>query len=225
MGYMKAMRIHWRTIVFLLTPLVFLPIAVVRPTQDRNMLILASLMVAASVEKCNIHRRISLSDHVWFHAAHVATVDVDQKKHPCLHRGFLLCGFLCTLTRLKCFFRKLSRKEDNVDEADEDTAEEIAAEESSLRQELTTAQRRKNELFRKGLCLSIAYACNVGGSATLIGTGTNMVFKVVSDEIFSSHGVENPITFASWFAFWLPASFIGLIVAWVWLQLQYSGLR
>ncbi|KAK2164101.1 hypothetical protein NP493_1430g00019 [Ridgeia piscesae] len=111
MGYMKAMRIHWRTIVFLLTPLVFLPIAVVRPTQvskaaygviimaifwatevvpipitsllpvvifpilgvmsskelsqnymkDINMLILASLMVAASVEKCNIHRRISLS--------------------------------------------------------------------------------------------------------------------------------------------------------------------
>ena len=96
--------------------------------------------------------------------------------------GFFCAGFLCTLTRRKCFFRKLSQKEDNVYEADENTTEEIAAEESSLRQELTTAQRRKNELFRKGLCLSIAYACNVGGSATLIGTGANVVFKVVSDE-------------------------------------------
>ncbi|KAI0239557.1 Solute carrier family 13 member 5 [Lamellibrachia satsuma] len=31
--------------------------------------------------------------------------------------------------------------------------------------------------------------------------------------------------FAAWFAFWLPASFVILIIAWVWLQLQYSGIR
>lgn len=312
MGYIKVMRIHWRTIVFLLTPLVFLPIAVVRPTQvskaaygviimaifwatevvpipvtsllpvvifpilgvmgakelsqnylkDRNMLILASLMVAASVEKCNLHRRISLR-----------VIKLIGARRPRIMLGFMLPTWLLSMwisntattaimfpvaqsileqfeTNTSCADemnginssddivielqtvvghanKNLSGNEDDVDEVVEDTLEENAIEESSLRrkQAVTPAQHRKNELFRKGLCLSIAYACNVGGSATLIGTGTNMVFKDISDEIFSSHGVDNPITFASWFAFWIPASFLGLIVAWVWLQLQYSGIR
>ena len=87
-------------------------------------------------------------------------------------------------------FRKLPGREDvgeeaveeSVEEAAETTFVENALEGSSLRRKKAHKKRRQNEQFRKGLCLSIAYACNVGGTATLIGTGTNMVFKDVSDE-------------------------------------------
>ncbi|KAI0239554.1 Solute carrier family 13 member 5 [Lamellibrachia satsuma] len=345
MGYVRVMRLHWRTIVFLLIPVFFLPIAVVQPTQvskaaygvvvmaifwatevlpipitallpvvifpvlgvmgakelsqnylkDRNMLILASLMVAASVEKCDLHRRISLG-----------VIKFVGARRPRIMLGFMLPTWLLsmwisnTATTAIMFpvaqsildqfdtprssvrepdddrtdaanentnddnnvelqsivghaYRSLldeqsmggsgwrcrnpSGREDVGEEAVEESVEEAAeAAETSLvenalegsslrRKKAAHKKRRQNELFRKGLCLSIAYACNIGGSATLIGTGTNMVFKDVSDEIFSSHGVDNPITFAAWFAFWLPASFIGLAFAWVWLQLQYSGIR
>ncbi|KAI0241025.1 Solute carrier family 13 member 5 [Lamellibrachia satsuma] len=79
--------------------------------------------------------------------------------------------------------------------------------------------------FCKALSLCIAYAANVGGTATLTGTGPNLVFKGVVDELYNSHGLLTPITFTSWMLFALPGAAICLVVAWIWLQLQFLGFR
>lgn len=63
--------------------------------------------------------------------------------------------------------------------------------------------------FSKALMLGVAYACSIGGMATLIGTPTNLVF---SGMVQKSFGVE--ITFYQWFIIGFPVSIILLFIAW-----------
>lgn len=65
--------------------------------------------------------------------------------------------------------------------------------------------------FSVALLLSIAYACSLGGIATLIGTPPNLVFH----RIYSIYFPEaTQVTFAQWLAFGVPLSLIMLIVTW-----------
>lgn len=78
----------------------------------------------------------------------------------------------------------------------------VLIEEGSLEAEL---ERR----FERALLLSIAYACSIGGIATLIGTPPNAMLAAY---LAREHGVV--ITFASWMSFALPLSILLLVVAW-----------
>jgi solute carrier family 13 (sodium-dependent dicarboxylate transporter), member 2/3/5 len=80
----------------------------------------------------------------------------------------------------------------------------VLIEESSLEAEL---ERR----FERALLLAIAYACSIGGIATLIGTPPNAMLAAY---LAREHDVV--ITFASWMAFALPLSLLLLVLAW-WL--------
>ncbi|PAA79150.1 hypothetical protein BOX15_Mlig006849g2 [Macrostomum lignano] len=71
-------------------------------------------------------------------------------------------------------------------------------------------------------CLSVAYACNVGGVATLIGTGTNLVLVGQLQQIYR---VSNVVTFSNWMAFSLPLSLFSLLLIWLLLQLVFVGPR
>lgn len=63
--------------------------------------------------------------------------------------------------------------------------------------------------FSKALMLGVAYACSIGGMATLIGTPTNLV---LSGMVEKSFGVS--ISFYDWFIFGFPISVILLFIAW-----------
>lgn len=68
-----------------------------------------------------------------------------------------------------------------------------------------------SEGFNKALLLGVAYACSIGGMATLIGTPTNLV---LSGMVKKSYGVE--ISFYQWFIIGFPISVVLLGVCW-WL--------
>ncbi|XP_021378261.1 solute carrier family 13 member 5-like isoform X3 [Mizuhopecten yessoensis] len=74
----------------------------------------------------------------------------------------------------------------------------------------------------KAMLLSICYAANCGGVATLTGTGANLVMKGQAD--LMSDG-ESGITFATWFVFAFPVAVINVLLAWLCLQVVYFGLR
>lgn len=63
--------------------------------------------------------------------------------------------------------------------------------------------------FSKALLLGVAYACSIGGMATLIGTPTNLVFSGMVEKSF---GVE--ISFYQWFIIGFPLSVLLLLTAW-----------
>lgn len=65
--------------------------------------------------------------------------------------------------------------------------------------------------FSTGLMLAIAYACSIGGIATLVGTPPNLSFSRIFEIIFPE---AEPITFGTWFLMGLPLSIIMLTIVW-----------
>jgi sodium-dependent dicarboxylate transporter 2/3/5 len=62
-----------------------------------------------------------------------------------------------------------------------------------------------------GLMLGIAYACSVGGMATLVGTPPNLAFARIFSITFPT---AKPIAFGSWFFLALPLSAVFMVVIW-----------
>lgn len=70
----------------------------------------------------------------------------------------------------------------------------------------------ENLIFGKALMLAIAYSASIGGMSTLIGTPPNLVLAGVVEETF---GYE--ITFSQWFKFGFPISIVLLFICWKYL--------
>ncbi len=66
--------------------------------------------------------------------------------------------------------------------------------------------------FTVGLMLGIAYACSMGGIATLVGTPPNLSLARIFEITFPE---APPITFGSWFIMALPISIMMLIIIWL----------
>ncbi|XP_064609432.1 solute carrier family 13 member 2-like [Liolophura sinensis] len=76
--------------------------------------------------------------------------------------------------------------------------------------------------IRKGMTLCVAYAATCGGVATLTGTGPNLVFKGQTDSLFNH---DAGVNFTSWFVFAFPCTVMSLMACYVWLQVNFLGIR
>jgi sodium-dependent dicarboxylate transporter 2/3/5 len=66
--------------------------------------------------------------------------------------------------------------------------------------------------FTLGLMLGIAYACSVGGMATLVGTPPNLAFVRIFSITFPT---ATPIAFGTWFVMALPLSLFMMVIIWL----------
>ncbi len=82
---------------------------------------------------------------------------------------------------------------------------------SILEQVKPSGSEKGNSLFGVTLMLGIAYAADIGGMATLIGTPPNLVFL----ELYNSQQSGfSPIGFLDWMILVLPMSILFLIIGW-----------
>ncbi|KAK2174476.1 hypothetical protein NP493_799g03000 [Ridgeia piscesae] len=237
--------------------------------KDTNMLIMGGLMVAVSIECCNLHRRVAL-----------AVLKLVGVKKKWLMLGFMLpTWFLSmwisnTATTAMMFpvaqavlsqfeqgrqsadqVARLRRSLSRMDRLDRSGTETVDTETMTISSIVGHSTRSKsclyistlgsshsvlriepeddennnsaeNAEFGKCLSLAIAYAANIGGIATLTGTGPNLIFKNIIDDEYASNGVDkSPITFMSWMIFGFPLSALCLVISWYWLQVLFIGCK
>ncbi|KAI8504940.1 Solute carrier 13, partial [Branchiostoma belcheri] len=85
---------------------------------------------------------------------------------------------------------------------------------------ITEKESSRRQSMQKGMMLCIAYAANIGGTATLTGTGPNLIVSEQMEIIFP----DGPgIDFATWFFFAAPGMVITLFLAWLWLSTIFVG--
>jgi sodium-dependent dicarboxylate transporter 2/3/5 len=78
----------------------------------------------------------------------------------------------------------------------------------------------QKKVFAAALMLGIAYACSIGGTATLIGTPPNMIFAGQSKALFPD---LPEVGFVQWIQFALPLALGFLALTWVYLSLFVIG--
>ena len=72
--------------------------------------------------------------------------------------------------------------------------------------------RKDTRKFTVGLMLGIAYACSLGGIATLVGTPPNLSFSRIFEITFPN---ADPITFGTWLLMGLPMTAAMLGIVWL----------
>ncbi|KAI0239542.1 Solute carrier family 13 member 5 [Lamellibrachia satsuma] len=74
----------------------------------------------------------------------------------------------------------------------------------------------------KALRLSVCIASNIGGTATLTGTGPNIVAQGQLDDRYPK---GHPVAFGTWAMACFPNMIVMLIIAWVYLMIFFMGIR
>ncbi|MFD1029962.1 SLC13 family permease [Metaplanococcus flavidus] len=159
---------------------------------DTIFLFMGGFMIALTMEKWNLHRRIALTI--------ISLIGTNTER---IILGFMVAtGFLSmwisnTATAMMMVPIGLAI---------------IYQVSDALKDDPSIDTSKENFGFGKALMLGIAYSASLGGIATLIGTPPNTLLAGAVNEIY---GIE--ITFAQWMLFGVPLAWTFIFIAWFYL--------
>ena len=179
-----------------LLPLVLLPVLGALPimatassySHPMVLLYMGGFMIAVTIEKWNLHRRIALTI--------ISFVGTNIQR--------LILGFMIATAFLSMWISNTATALMMLPIA--------VAVVSQLSSGLEVHETGQPNRMGKALMLGIAYSASIGGLATLIGTPTNIILAGVVKELYAYE-----ITFSQWMMIGLPLSLLLLTVCWVYL--------
>uniref|UniRef100_H2Z9I4 Citrate transporter-like domain-containing protein n=1 Tax=Ciona savignyi TaxID=51511 RepID=H2Z9I4_CIOSA len=118
------------------------------------------------------------------------------------------CFFLHFLSNVLTVFSCLSK----IVEKNLSNFEHIESEEER--------NKRMDNLI-KGITLCVPYAASIGGTATVTGTGPNLVLSGLFNTLFPDATIK--LSFANWIAYALPGSLCMLVLSYIWLSIFFLG--
>ncbi|XP_072772904.1 Na(+)/citrate cotransporter isoform X3 [Taeniopygia guttata] len=233
-----------------LMPVVFFPLLGVQTSKkvclqylnNTNMLFFGGLIVAISVEQWNLHKRIALR-----------VLLILGVKPALLMLGFMaVTAFLSmwisnTATTammvpiVQAVLDQLDSTENDVTLVEqasgqtntvieleekitsESTAVHVVSNEQVTDDPKSSEEKKMRKRICKGMTLCVCYAASIGGTATLTGTGPNVVLKGQMNQLYPNN--NDVVNFASWFGFAFPNMVLMLVLAWLWLQCSFMGLN
>uniref|UniRef100_A0A8D0FQA6 Solute carrier family 13 member 5 n=1 Tax=Strix occidentalis caurina TaxID=311401 RepID=A0A8D0FQA6_STROC len=226
------MAVYWCTEVIPLAvtslmPVVFFPLLGVQSSKsvclqylnDTNMLFVGGLIVAISVEQWNLHKRIALR-----------VLLILGVKPALLMLGFMIVtAFLsmwisntATTAMMVPIVQAVLDQMDNT-EYDVTMMEQATGNGQVPDDPRSSEEKKMRKRVCKGMTLCVCYAASIGGTATLTGTGPNMVLKGQMNQLYPNN--NDIVNFASWFGFAFPNMILMLVLAWLWLQCSFMGLN
>ncbi|KAH8039855.1 hypothetical protein HPB51_009111 [Rhipicephalus microplus] len=78
------------------------------------------------------------------------------------------------------------------------------------------------ERYRNAMLLGIAYASNIGGTGSVIGTAPNLVLMGLVEELYPNSG---SLSFATWMIYNVPTMIVCVVFAWFYLYFQLVPKR
>ncbi len=188
-----------------LLPVVFYPLFGIMSAQDVApqyfnhiiFLFMGGFMIAIAMERWELHRRIALSIIHWVG----------------LGRRRLLFGFMLATAFLSMWISNTATTMMMVP-----IALAVVQNMGEPDDEAINSDSNSTCFYGIGLFLAIAYAANIGGFATLIGTPPNLAFMGIFQEQFPN---APEITFSQWLLFALPISVALLVLVWGYLTLRF----
>ncbi|KAL0277894.1 UNVERIFIED_CONTAM: hypothetical protein PYX00_005013 [Menopon gallinae] len=227
-----------------LLPVVLFPLLDVESTgkicvvylKETNMMFIGGLIVAIAVEHCKLHVRIALKVLLMIGTSPkrlllgfmVTTMFLSMWISNTATTAMMMPILIAVLDTLKSWqYEADGNRRPSLtltagvtkSRHDSGTFDQETRRKSSIRIDISSINRPTKDQ----ICyfLGIAYAANIGGTGTISGSGTNLVFKGIFEGLFPNEGGVN---FASWMAFTVPVMLINCFIAWIWLQILYMGL-
>ncbi|CAJ0937592.1 unnamed protein product, partial [Mesorhabditis belari] len=201
-----VMAVYWMTEVMPLAVTAMLPVVLFPFTgvldcnntakeyiNDTNFLFIGGLIMAASVEKCDLHERVALS---------VLRLVGSQPK-------WIMAGFMIVTALLSMFISNTAT-----------TAMMVPIGQSVISQLVESFEAHPNtgssrlgcRKMATGLVLSICFAANIGGTGTATGTPSNLVMLGQLTNLFPAE--DGSLNYISWIFFAVPLMLVCLICCW-----------
>ncbi|KAG5203585.1 hypothetical protein JEQ12_003168, partial [Ovis aries] len=195
--------------------------------KDTNMLFLGGLIVAVAVEHWKLHKRIALRTLLWVGTKPAqlmlgfmgATAFLSMWISNTATTAMMVPIVEAVLQQMEATSAATEASLGTLELAEKGKAGELPGNQATLEGPSVKQQEVNRKNVRKAMTLCICYSASIGGTATLTGTGPNVVLLGQMQELFPDS--KDVVNFASWFGFAFPNMLIMLLLSWLWLRFMY----
>ncbi|KAM7231777.1 hypothetical protein CapIbe_016538 [Capra ibex] len=195
--------------------------------KDTNMLFLGGLIVAVAVEHWKLHKRIALRTLLWVGTKPAqlmlgfmgATAFLSMWISNTATTAMMVPIVEAVLQQMEATSAATEASLGTLELAEKGKAGELPGNQATLEGPSVKQQEVNRKNVCKAMTLCICYSASIGGTATLTGTGPNVVLLGQMQELFPDS--KDVLNFASWFGFAFPNMLIMLLLSWLWLRFMY----